>query len=42
MDLGYVVCNEAVEPYHPSTLATMWQAAIAARSFRSFQLPGLT
>jgi integrase len=28
MDLGYVVCNEAGEPYHPSTLSTMWQAAI--------------
>jgi len=27
-DLGYVVCNEAGEPYHPSTLSTMWQAAI--------------
>jgi integrase len=26
--LGYVVCNEAGEPYHPSTLSTMWQAAI--------------
>lgn len=25
---GYVVCNEAGEPYHPSTLSTMWQAAI--------------
>ena len=28
VDLGYVVCNEAGEPYHPSTLSTMWQAAI--------------
>ena len=27
-DLGYVVCNEAGEPYHPSTLSTLWQAAI--------------
>lgn len=26
--LGYVVCNEAGEPYHPSTLSTMWQGAI--------------
>jgi integrase len=26
--LGYVVCNEAGEPYHPSTLSTIWQAAI--------------
>jgi integrase len=23
-----VVCNEAGEPYHPSTLSTMWQSAI--------------
>jgi integrase len=27
-DLGYVVCNEAGEPYHPSTMSTLWQAAI--------------
>lgn len=27
-DLGYVVCNEAGEPYHPSTLSRLWQAAI--------------
>jgi integrase len=27
-DLGYVVCNEAGQPYHPSTLSTLWQAAI--------------
>jgi integrase len=27
-NLGYVVCNEAGEPYHPSTLSTMWQAAL--------------
>jgi integrase len=26
--LDYVVCNEAGEPYHPSTLSTMWQGAI--------------
>jgi integrase len=27
-DQGFVVCNEAGEPYHPSTLSTLWQAAI--------------
>ena len=27
-DKGYVVCNEAGEPYHPSTLSTLWQSAI--------------
>jgi integrase len=27
-DEGFVVCNEAGEPYHPSTLSTLWQAAI--------------
>jgi integrase len=27
-DRGYVVCNEAGEPYHPSTLSTLWQTAI--------------
>jgi integrase len=27
-DLGYAVCNEAGEPYHPSTLSRLWQAAI--------------
>jgi integrase len=27
-NLGYVVCNEAGEPYHPSTLSKLWQAAI--------------
>jgi integrase len=26
--LHYVVCNEAGEPYHPSTLSTMWHGAI--------------
>jgi integrase len=26
--LDYVVCNEAGEPYHPSTLSTMWQGTI--------------
>ncbi len=28
-DLGYVVCNEAGEPYHPSTLSKLWGSAIA-------------
>lgn len=27
-DNGYVVCNEAGEPYHPSTLTKLWNAAI--------------
>jgi integrase len=27
-DQGFVVCNEAGEPYHPSTLSTLWQTAI--------------
>jgi integrase len=27
-DLGYAVCNEAGEPYHPSTMSRLWQAAI--------------
>jgi integrase len=27
-DRGYVVRNEAGEPYHPSTLSTLWQTAI--------------
>jgi integrase len=27
-DRGFVVCNEAGEPYHPSTLSTLWQAAL--------------
>jgi Phage integrase family len=27
-DRGYVVCNEAGQRYHPSTLSTMWQSAI--------------
>jgi hypothetical protein len=27
-DLGFVVCNEAGEPYHPSTLSRLWQSAI--------------
>jgi integrase len=27
-DLGFVVCNEAGEPYHPSTLSRQWQSAI--------------
>lgn len=25
-DLGYVVCNEAGEPYHPDTISDMWAA----------------
>jgi integrase len=29
-DLGYVVCNEEGEPYHPSTLSKLWSSAIAA------------
>jgi integrase len=29
-DLGYVVCNEAGEPYRPDTLSKMWAKAIAA------------
>jgi integrase len=33
-DRGYAVCNEAGEPYHPSTLSTLWQAAI-----RSLDVP---
>jgi len=27
-DHGHVVCNEAGEPYHPSTLTKLWSAAI--------------
>ncbi len=33
-DHGYVVCNEAGEPYHPSTLTKLWSAAI-----RSLDVP---
>jgi integrase len=29
-DLGYVVCNEAGQPYHPDTLSKMWTKAVAA------------
>ena len=29
-DLGYVVCNEAGQPYHPDTLSKMWAKAVAA------------
>ncbi len=29
-DLGYVVCNEAGQPYHPDTLSKMWAAAVTA------------
>jgi integrase len=28
-DLGYVVCNEAGQPYHPDTLSKMWAKAVA-------------
>lgn len=37
-DLGYVVCNEAGEPYHPDTLSTMWTKAIAAAGVRRIRL----
>lgn len=30
IDLGYVVCNEAGDPYHPDTLSKMWTKAVAA------------
>jgi len=29
-DLGYVVCNETGQPYHPDTLSKMWAKAVAA------------
>jgi hypothetical protein len=29
-DLGYVVCNEAGQRYHPDTLSKMWTKAVAA------------
>jgi integrase len=29
-DLGYVVCTEAGQPYHPDTLSKMWTKAVAA------------
>jgi integrase len=29
-DLGYVVCNEAGQPYHPDTLSKMWANTVAA------------
>lgn len=28
-DLGYVVCNEAGQPYHPDTLSKMWATTVA-------------
>lgn len=28
--LGYVVCNEIGEPYHPDTLSKMWTKAVKA------------
>jgi integrase len=41
--LGFVVCNEAGEPYHPSTMSTMWQAAIKNSMCRRFDCmtPGI-
>ena len=36
--LDYVVCNEAGEPYHPSTLSTMWQGAIKNLAVRPVRL----
>jgi integrase len=29
-DLGYVVCDEAGQPYHPDSLSKMWAKAVAA------------
>lgn len=29
-DLGYVVCNETGQPYHPDTLSKMWANTVAA------------
>ncbi len=29
-DLGYVVCNEAGQPYHPDTLSKMWANTVVA------------
>lgn len=29
-DLGYVVCNEAGQPYHPDTLSKMWANTVTA------------
>jgi integrase len=37
-DQGFVVCNEAGEPYHPSTLSTLWQAAIRDLDVPQIQL----
>ena len=37
-DRGYVVCNEAGEPYHPSTLSRLWQAAIRDLSVPQIRL----
>jgi integrase len=37
-DQGFVVCNEAGEPYHPSTLSTLWQAAIRDLDVRQIRL----
>jgi integrase len=37
-ELGYVVCNEAGDPYHPSTLSKLWSAAIADLEVPKFRL----
>ncbi|MDT5319615.1 MAG: integrase [Mycobacterium sp.] len=37
-DRGYVVCNEAGEPYHPSTLSRLWRAAIRDLSVPQIRL----
>jgi integrase len=37
-DRGYVVCNEAGKPYHPSTLSRLWQAAIRDLSVPQIRL----
>lgn len=29
-ELGYVVCNEIGEPYHPDTLSKMWTKSVRA------------
>ena len=37
-DLGYVVCNEAGQPYHPDTLSKMWANAVVAAGVPRIQL----
>lgn len=37
-DLGYVVCDEAGEPYHPSTQSKLWSSAIADLAERTAPL----